>query len=112
MKERIKDQVCLYLNMVGETHKIEMCENLIDALYEGIVHFSFVKTDGSLRSAYGTLDSSIIARHVKVDKKRDDKHFRQGTSGVVAYFDLEKDDWRCFKADSIDELDQEYQLSF
>ena len=32
-------------------------------LHQGVAHFWFRKTDGSLRSAYGTLDMDIIGRH-------------------------------------------------
>ena len=66
--------------------------DVYDLLKEGITHFWFRKRDGSLRSAYGTLVMDIIARH----------------GGSVSYFDLEKDEWRCFKADSIQEIDFEY----
>ena len=48
----------------------------------------------------------IIARHggIPDGKEREDRPF----NGSVSYFDLEKDEWRCFKADSIQEIDFEY----
>lgn len=79
---------------------------LYELLKEGIAHFWFRKTDGSLRSAYGTLDMSIIKRHGGVPQgdERNDRAF----SGTVSYYDLEKDAWRCFKADSVQEIDFGY----
>ena len=64
------------------------------------------KSDGSLRSAYGTLDVTIIERHngIPEGESRGERPF----SGAVSYFDLEKDAWRSFKADSIQEIDFEY----
>ena len=77
-----------------------------DLLVGGIAHFWFRKSDGSLRSAYGTLVMDIIEKHNgKLEgEKRKDRPF----NGTVSYFDLERDGWRCFKADSIQEIDFEY----
>ncbi len=79
---------------------------LYELLKEGITHFWFRKTDGSLRSAYGTLDMTIVERHGGTPQG-DERHER-AFSGTVSYYDLEKDAWRCFKADSIQEIDFGY----
>ena len=73
-----------------------------------MTHFWFRKGDGSLRSAYGTLNMTIVERHhgVPEGEARRDKAF----TGAVSYFDLEKDAWRSFKADSIQEVDFNYGL--
>ena len=80
--------------------------DVYDLLVDGIAHFWFRKRDGSLRSAYGTLVMDIIARHggIPEGEKREEHSF----NGNVSYFDLEKDEWRCFKADSIQEIDFDY----
>lgn len=80
--------------------------DLYDLLREGVTHFWFRKSDGSLRSAYGTLDMEIIERHGGVPEgdERKERHF----SGAVSYYDLEKDAWRSFKADSVQEVDFSY----
>lgn len=80
-------------------------EDLYDALKEGIVHFWFRKRDGSLRSAYGTLDMEIVARHGGVPEG---KERETAFLGAVSYYDLEKDAWRAFRADSIQEIDFGY----
>ena len=80
--------------------------DVYELLVDGIAHFWYRKSDGSLRSAYGTLDMSIVERHggVPEGESRSGRPF----NGTVSYFDLEKDAWRCFKADSIQEIDFEY----
>ncbi len=91
---------------------IERFEHLYDSLCEGIAHFWFIKRDGSVRSAYGTLNMDIVARHESLSEAKEHRHSRQKMAGVVGYFDLEKSEWRCFKADSIKEIDMEYGLGF
>lgn len=80
--------------------------DLYDLLREGVTHFWFRKSDGSLRSAYGTLNMAIIERHNGVPEG--DERSSRAFSGAVSYFDLEKDAWRSFKADSVQEVDFEY----
>lgn len=54
-----------------------------------IVKFYFLKVDGSIREAYGTLKENLIPTTVGSDRKRNDT--------VQTYFDTEKGEWRCFK---------------
>ena len=86
--------------------QISRFNDLYGLLKEGVTHFWFRKSDGSLRGAYGTLDVTIIERHngIPEGESRGERPF----SGAVSYFDLEKDAWRSFKADSIQEIDFEY----
>lgn len=86
--------------------QISRFNDLYYLLKEGIAHFWFRKSDGSLRSAYGTLDMSIVERHggVPEGEQRNERPF----SGAVSYFDLEKDAWRSFRADAVQEIDFEY----
>ena len=80
--------------------------DVYDMLREGITHFWFRKGDGSLRSAYGTLDMTIVERHGGVPKEKESED--RPINGTVSYFDLEKDAWRCFKADAVQEIDFDY----
>ena len=75
-------------------------------LEDGVAHFWFRKADGSLRRAYGTLNRAIIERHGGIPEG--DERKEKAFSGAVPYYDLEKDAWRSFKADSIQEVDFEY----
>ena len=82
--------------------------DVYDLLREGVTHFWFRKSDGSLRSAYGTLNMTHIERHngVPEGEERSSRPF----SGAVSYFDLEKDAWRSFKSDSVQEVDFSYGI--
>ena len=82
--------------------------DLHSLLKEGIAHFWFRKSDGSLRSAYGTLNRDVIERHNGVPEGEERKG--RPFSGAVPYFDLEKDAWRSFKADSVQEIDFGYGM--
>lgn len=82
--------------------------DVYDLLREGIAHFWFRKGDGSLRSAYGTLDTTIIGRHGGVPHGKDGED--RPVNGTVPYFDLEKDSWRCFKANAVQEVDFGYGI--
>ena len=55
-----------------------------------VVKFYFLKIDGTIREAYGTLASSKIPALVGGDK-------RKRNDGVQTFFDTEKGEWRCFK---------------
>ena len=103
VSDRIRSQ---YVSSDESLRRTFRFNDVYDLLKEGITHFWFRKRDGSLRSAYGTLVMDIIARHggIPDGKEREDRPF----NGSVSYFDLEKDEWRRFKADSIQEIDFEY----
>lgn len=90
------------------TSKILRFDDLYKALKEGITHFWYRKADGSLRSAYGTLDMGIIERHggVPEGEEREGRPF----NGTLSYYDLEKDAWRCFKVDLVQEIDFGYGI--
>lgn len=106
-KKTVADWISMQCGSQNEAYpRIFRFNDLYDLLREGIGHFWFIKRDGTLRSAYGTLVMDIIARHggVPEGEQREERAF----SGNVSYFDLEKDAWRCFKADSIQEIDFHY----
>lgn len=63
---------------------------LKEMLCKGQVKFQYKKNDGSVRTAVGTLKSSMITRkpYGGQNKVKD--------AGYTSYFDVEKDAWRCF----------------
>ena len=63
---------------------------LHDMLCKGAVKFQYTKKDGSVRTAVGTLKSSLIAR-----KPAGGENKVKG-AGYTTYYDLEKDAFRCF----------------
>ena len=62
--------------------------NLIKRMLKGIVRFYFQKVDGTMREAWGTLQSSLLP---------ETSHNRKKNDFVQVYFDTEKKEWRSFK---------------
>lgn len=65
--------------------KIAKCKHL---MREGIVHFQFVKADGSVRDAIGTLQQSMLPPTKGTGRKP--------CPHLVTYYDTEKCEYRCF----------------
>lgn len=65
---------------------------LRSALKNGVVRFTFLKKDGSVREAVGTL------RNLEYQARTD----RRGTNPMLqVYYDLEKGAFRCFKRENL-----------
>lgn len=58
-------------------------------LSKGIVKFYFKKVDGSTREAFGTLKTELLPHHEVSNRKTN--------VTIQTYFDIEKQEWRCFK---------------
>ena len=76
-------------------------------LTEEIVHFVFEKTDGTRRDAYGTRAVDVIRRY---DTATTNQRPQRAFSGTFPYFDIEKQEWRCFKVDRFVMIDKDYTL--
>lgn len=70
--------------------KTTSVEELNKMLHEGIVEFEFIKKDGSVRQAKGTL----LAEHLPAPKA--DATPRKKNDDVLVYFDLDKKSFRSF----------------
>ena len=112
MQNEFRSTVTAWISSHTDTKERMDCiwlfNDVYNALKEGITHFWFFKTDGTLRSAYGTLNQDIIERHGGIPKKK--KGPEKTFSGAVSYFDLEKDEWRSFKANAIKMMDHDYDI--
>lgn len=64
-------------------------EKLRTAMSYGITAFRFIKVDGSIRQAYGTLKSELVPATSEENRKHNPT--------VQVYYDTEKGAWRCFK---------------
>ena len=60
------------------------------AMVARICKFYFLKVDGTIREAYGTLASGMIPETAGNDT-------RKKNDTVQTYFDTEKQEWRCYK---------------
>lgn len=67
---------------------------------EGEVKFTFMKKDGSKRKARGTLKKSLIPDKFVGDDRR------KPSDLVFNYFDLDKEDWRCFRKENFVGIDK------
>jgi len=69
-------------------------QDLRNELANGVTDFAFIKKDGSVRIARGTTNLAFVPmeKHPKGTGKASDK--------VLAYFDLEKDNWRCLSVNT------------
>lgn len=68
-------------------------DELVDELHKRIVRFSYTKTNGTVREAIGTLKPGVLNMLSDSSKSKPRNH---GNRGCVVYFDLDREDWRCF----------------
>jgi hypothetical protein len=76
-----------------------LAQELRSALQNGRVDFSFRKTNGEIRQAYGTTKFDFIP------EENLPKGTGTPTAGTVKFFDLEKQEWRSCREDSIISID-------
>lgn len=79
-----------------KTFKTTNLTEFSNMLHEGIVEFEFIKKDGSVRSAKGTL----VAEHLPAPKADSDGTSRKTNENVMVYFDMEKKAFRSFVKES------------
>ena len=76
--------------------KTTSLEEFSKMLHEGIVDFEFIKKDGSIRQAKGTL----LAEYLPAPKADSDGTTRKQNENVLVYFDMEKKAFRSFVKES------------
>lgn len=66
-------------------------KELYEKMSKGIVTFQYLKNNGRIRTAKGTLNPDMV---------EDNYAFKGGSGpkdyGYTSYWDVEKNDWRCF----------------
>lgn len=78
-------------------------------LADGVAHFQFQKQDRTRRDAFGTRSREVIEN--TGGDARDDGSKKKGKpapGAVMAFYDIEKKDWRCFKPENLISVDTEY----
>lgn len=68
---------------------------LAKAMREGVVSFYYQKADGSIRKAMGTL------KNVPAGAALGSKKVTKPSYKTMAYFDVEKNSFRCFKVENL-----------
>lgn len=59
----------------------------------GVVAFAYLKMDGTVREAHGTLSASVLPATTGGRRREDPT--------LLTYFDTDKQSWRCFKKANI-----------
>lgn len=75
-----------------KTFKTTDLKEFGNMLREGIVDFEFIKKDGTVRQAKGTL----VAEHLPAPKTDSDMVSRKTNENVMVYFDMDKKSFRSF----------------
>ena len=68
-------------------------------LKTGVVEFSYKKKDGSVRKAKGTLKDELLP-----ETDKDDERKKNLSKDCFYYYDLKRDDFRCFLKDNFIEI--------
>ena len=68
-------------------------------LKAGVVEFSYKKKDGSVRKAKGTLKDELLP-----ETDKDDERKKNLSKDCFYYYDLKRDDLRCFLKDNFIEI--------
>jgi hypothetical protein len=76
-------------------------KDLKQALNEGLVHFEFIKKDGSLRYARGTTSPDLVPTDDMPKNKRTPLQQAKYDRTTVAFYDIDKKGWRSMRIDTI-----------
>ncbi len=74
-----------------------MTTDIVSALNEGKVSFTYKKADGSTRQATGTTNASMIPESARAATDSNTE-----TSEQVRYYDLGSNGWRSFNRSALD----------
>ena len=75
--------------------------DLREALNAGVVLFEFIKKDGTLRHARGTTCPDLIPVDNMPKGKRTPEQKALYERQTVAFYDIDKKDWRSMRIDTI-----------
>ena len=76
-------------------------KDLRNALKEGLVHFEFIKKDGTKRYARGTTSPDLIPTDDTPKNKRTPEQQAAYNRQTVTFYDIDKKGWRSMRIDSI-----------
>ena len=79
-----------------ESFKTTSLDEFSNMLHDGIVEFEFIKKDGTVRSAKGTL----LQEYLPTPNSDSDSTPRKKNENVMVYFDMEKKAFRSFVKES------------
>ena len=88
----------IYARQLGSNKKFALLyawhmEHIRKSMQNGIVRFVFIKLSGEIRMAKGTLHPLLIPE----DKRPKGTATGEPNYSTIAFFDLDKQDWRSFR---------------
>lgn len=92
-------------------HKAHLTKALLQALGEGEVTFTYLKKDGTLRTAHGTLRHGICREfdeYSYANEKSDDEAV-EWPYDVFVYWDLDRQGFRSFRAEDLEAISKNNQ---
>jgi len=76
-------------------------KDLRKALNEGLVHFEFIKKDGTKRYARGTTSPDLIPTDDTPKNKRTPEQQAAYNRQTVSFYDIDKKAWRSMRIDAL-----------
>lgn len=76
-------------------------QDLKQALHEGVVRFTFVKKDGSVRNVRGTTCPDLVPVDNMPQGKRSPGTQAKYDQQTVAFYDIDKKAWRSMRIDTL-----------
>ena len=118
MVEKDEEMRRVYLHLdqtmdmpINETFQLMvLIDELKKRMKDEVTHFSFRKKDGTIRQAYGTRVSEIIVRYEGAILPPQNQRRQQASGGTFPYFDIERQAWRCFKVETLMDIDRGYTI--
>ena len=77
------------------TSKALLIEEAKRQMRNGVCHFIYLKKNGAVREAFGTLDASLISRYINGNG------CSRECFATTAYFDCQKAAWRSFRWENL-----------
>jgi len=85
--------------------KLLIISQIRDRMRYGVVKFTFMKQNGDVRIAYGTLNQDVISMFQPAGNNHSSSGNTTADGGHFGYFDVQKRDWRCFCVEDIISFD-------
>lgn len=85
-------------------------ESFRDAMSNGFARFTYIKKDGTFRTALGTRSSVLIPTDKLPQCPQDNEEWEERAK-AIPYFDLDKREWRSFSVINFVSLDRVWRFN-
>ena len=98
-------------NMAFALHTAWWFESFRDAISNGFARFTYIKKDGTTRTALGTRAASLIPVDKMPKGDMSDGAALEDNVKAIPYFDLDKNEWRSFNVLNFVSLDNVWKFN-